>query len=271
MPYLTANGVRTYYESVGEGPPLLLIAGNGMDHTAFRDQVPAFASDFRCITYDLRGIGKAEIPRSGYTTPEMARDALELLSALGCERAHVAGYSLGGAIAQWMAVERPDRIESLSLYSSFSHVQPYLRRRYELLIKILEESTPELWAMFTTFSAFGEEYINTHDQEVEKEIMMRKARWASPDAPSKIGLLGHYQAILGHEIRPRLTEIRCPTSIAVGSSDPVTPPSYARYLHAHIAGSQLRIYPGAPHRLLNFTPQFTADAHAFLVAARTGG
>lgn len=268
MPTVLANGVRTYFEIAGDGPPLLLIAGNGMDHTAFRDQLPVLAPKFRCVSYDLRGIGQSDVPQTGYTAPEMARDALALLSALGFASAHVAGYSLGGAIAQWMAVDAPDRVQSLSLYSTFSHVAPYLRRRYELLVKILGEATPELWAMFTVFSAFGEEYINAHDQEVEKEIALRKARWSGADAPSKLGLLGHYQAILGHEIRSRLSEIRCPTFIAVGSSDPVTPPSYARYLHERIAGSQLRIYPGAPHRLLNFSPQFTADASAFLLGAR---
>jgi pimeloyl-ACP methyl ester carboxylesterase len=69
-------------------------------------------------------------------------------------------------------------------------------------------------------------------------------------------------------VRSRLPEIRCPTWIAVGSSDPVAPPSYARYLQQHIAGSRLCVYPGAPHRLLNFTPQFTADALVFLLEAR---
>jgi 3-oxoadipate enol-lactonase len=191
-----------------------------------------------------------------------------LLSALGFSGGHVAGYSLGGAIGQQMAIEEPERVQSLSLYSTFSHVEPYLRRRYELLVKILVETTPELWAMFTTFSAFGEEYINAHDAEIEKEVALRTARWFGPDAPPKVGLLGHYQAILAHDVRSRLPEIHCPTWIAVGSSDPVAPPSYARYLHERIAGSQLRIYPGAPHRLLNFTSQFTADALAFLLDAR---
>lgn len=268
MPFLTANGLRTYFEMSGEGEPLLLIAGNGMDHSAFRDQVPPFAAHFRCITYDLRGIGASDVPASGYTVPDMARDAAALVAALGFPAAHVAGYSLGGAIGQQMAIEAPSTVQSLSLYSTFSHVEPYLRRRYELLLKILLETTPELWAMFTTFSAFGAEYINAHDAEIDKEIALRTARWQGADAPSKVGLAGHYQAILGHEVRTRLPEIRCPTWIAVGSSDPVTPPSYARYLHEHIAGSRLSIYPGAPHRLLNFTPQFTADALAFLLEAR---
>ncbi len=170
MPVVIANGVRTYFEIAGEGEALLLVAGNGMDHTAFRDQIATFARHFRCITYDLRGIGKSDVPESGYTVPDMARDALGLLAALQIPAAHVAGYSLGGAIGQQMAIDAPDRVSSLSLYSAFSHVEPYLRRRYELLVKILAETTPELWAMFTTFSAFGEEYINAHDDDVEKEV-----------------------------------------------------------------------------------------------------
>jgi len=264
MPYATTNGLRTYYEMTGNGPPLLLIAGNGMDHTAFRDQVPSFSADFRCITYDLRGIGQSDVPESGYSVPDMARDALALLDALEFPSAHVAGYSLGGAIALQMAVDAPARVESLSLYSTFSHVEPYLRRRYEILLKILNETTPELWAMFTTFSAFGAEYINAHDDEIGREVATRVARWSGPDAPPKVGLAGHYRAILSHEVRARLREIRCPTWIAVGSSDPVTPPSYARYLADHIAEARIAEYPGAPHRLLNFTRQFTADALAFL-------
>ncbi|MGH7659478.1 MAG: alpha/beta fold hydrolase [Vulcanimicrobiaceae bacterium] len=268
MPFVVANGVRTFYELSGDGPPLLLIAGNGMDHTAFRDQVGAFGAHFSCISYDMRGVGRSDVPDDGYTTAEMATDALALLDELGIETANVAGYSLGGAIAQIMAVRAPDRVRTLSLYSSYSHVEPYLRRRYDLLIKILEEGSPELWAMFTTFTAFGEEYINTHDDEVEGEVQLRARRWSGEDRPSKKGLLGHYRAILTHEMRERLSAIACPTWIAVGSSDPVTPPSYARYMHEHIKGSKLVIYPGAPHRLLNFTQAFTQEALRFLLIHR---
>ena len=268
MAFVVANGVRTYVEMAGEGPPLLLIAGNGMDHTTFRDQLPLFTRDFRCITYDLRGIGESDVPETGYTIREMAADALALLTALDIPSAHIAGYSLGGAIGQEMAMGSPERVRSLSLYSTYSHVEPFLRRRYELLIKILMETTPELWAMFTAFTAYGEEYINGHDAELTQEIAVRRARWDGPRAPSKIGLRGHYEAILSHEARDRLSTIRCPTWIAVGSSDPVTPVSYARLIKESIAGSSLTIYPGAPHRLLNFTPNFSGDAHAFLTSQR---
>jgi pimeloyl-ACP methyl ester carboxylesterase len=267
MPYLIANGVRTFHRVVGEGPPLLLIAGNGMEHTTFDEQLPVFGKHFSCIVYDLRGIGASDVPEGGYTPAEMARDAFGLLDALGISRAHVGGYSLGGAIAQEMALRAPERVCTLSLYSSFDRPEPYMRLRYDILLKILDEASPELWALFSAFSAFGEEFIDQHETDVRAEIGKRIARWKSGSGPSAVGLAGHYRAILAHDTRDRLKEIRCPTWIAVGSADPVTPASHSRRMHAAIPGSTLRIYPGKPHRILNFESEgFTRDALGFLMA-----
>jgi pimeloyl-ACP methyl ester carboxylesterase len=269
VPFVSANGIRTFYRTVGEGPPLLLIAGNGMDHTAFDEQLPSFSRHFACIVYDMRGIGQSDTPSDGYSTIEMAKDALALLDALGAARAHVAGYSLGGAIGQEMAAAAPVRVASLSLYSSFDRPDPYLRLRYELLLRILLEANPEIWAMFTAFSAFGVEYINANDAVVREEIARRQARWATPQTPSKTGLAGHYRAILDHDATAKLGAIHCPTWIAVGSQDPVTPVSYARRLHAGIAQSRLEIFPDRPHRILNFEAgPFTERALAFLLEHR---
>src|SRR3954462_5056509 len=113
MPFVTANGIRTRYDVEGEGPPLLLIPGNGMDRSCFRDQLPEFSKHFRCITYDMRGIGESTVTPANYTVRDMAKDALGLLDGLGIERAHIAGYSLGGCIGQEMALDAPKRVASL--------------------------------------------------------------------------------------------------------------------------------------------------------------
>lgn len=269
MPFLTANGIRTRYEIEGEGPPLLLIAGNGMDRTCFREQVPEFSRHFRCITYDMRGIGESDVTPADYGVMDMAQDALFLLDGLGIERAHVAGYSLGGCIGQEMALGAPARVATLSLYSSLDKMQPYLRRRYEILIKVLMETTPELWAMFSAFSAFGEEYINAHDAEIEAEVRLRAGRWHAPNPPSKEGFLGHYRALMLHDTSDRVSGIRSPTWIAVGTSDTVTPPSYSKRLNALIPGSEMVVFEGGPHRLLNFSVrEFNQAALAFLLHHR---
>lgn len=269
MPHVNANGIRTFYRSAGDGPPVLLIAGNGMEHTAFDEQLAVFSKNFRCIVYDFRGIGASDVPDGGYTTKEMAVDALALLDALDIPRAQVGGYSLGAAIGQEMAIAAPERIASLSLYSGFDKPDAYLKLRYELLVKIIRESTPEMWALFTAFSAFGEDYCNAHEDEVRKEIERRTARWYSPNPPSKVGLEGHYRAILTHDAASRLDRIVAPTWIAVGSEDPVTPVAYSERMHKAIAGSKLEIFPGRPHRILNFqSGPFTERALAFLMEHR---
>lgn len=269
MPHLMANGVRTFYRSMGEGPALLLIAGNGMEHTSFDEQLADFSRHFRCIVYDLRGIGASDVPVDGYTPAVMAQDALALLSGLGIARAHVAGYSLGGAIAQEMALAQPERVLSLSLYASYERPLPYMRLRYDILIKVVLEASPELWAMYSTHSAFGPEFINAHEAEIRQEIAKRAERWSRPDAPSRIGLAGHYRAILAHDTAARLGRIACPTWIAVGSADAVTPPGHSECMQRAIAGSTLEIFEGKPHRLLNFQAEaFTRRALAFLLTQR---
>ena len=240
MPFVVANGVRTHFREVGEGPPLLLIAGNGMEHTTFDEQLPSFSRHFRCIVYDLRGIGRSDVAEAGYDTRTLAADALALLDGIGVREAHVAGYSLGGAIGQEIAAAAPERVLSLSLYSSFDRPDPYLRLRYDLLVRIALESSPEVWALFSAFSAFGADYIDAHEAAVRE-----------------------------HDSTARLGRIACPTWIAVGSADPVMPPSYSQRLQAAIAGSRLEIFPDRPHRILNFQAEsFTERALAFLLEQR---
>jgi 3-oxoadipate enol-lactonase len=256
----------SFYDIHGNGPPLLLIAGNGMDRTCFKDQVPAFSKHFRCITYDLRGIGESPVTPPDYTVRDMAQDAFALLDALGIERAHVAGYSLGGCIGQEMALAAPARVATLSLYSSLDRMDPYLRLRYDILCKVLMETTPELWAMFSAFSAFGPEYINANASDVAREISVRAERWKGANPPSREGIFGHYRALMLHDTSDRLHAIDCPTWIAVGTSDTVTPPSYSHRLHAAIRNSEMQVFEGGPHRLLNFAVQeFNQAALAFLL------
>src|SRR5512140_3268314 len=115
MPYADAPGFRMYYEEHGSGFPLLLINGLGSDHLEWLHQLPPFEARFRVVVFDNRGTGMTEIPPGPYTTAEMADDAAALLRALGIARAHVLGVSLGGMIAQEVALRHPDRVNRLVL------------------------------------------------------------------------------------------------------------------------------------------------------------
>src|SRR4029434_10952353 len=107
MPKVKVNGVELHYVESGSGDPLLMIMGFGGDHQAWAFQVPALAEGYRVITFDNRGAGQSEGPDVAYSTAMMADDAVGLLDVLRIERAHVLGVSMGGMIAQELALNHP--------------------------------------------------------------------------------------------------------------------------------------------------------------------
>src|SRR5205809_7891619 len=115
MPKVTVNGIRMFYEETGGGEPLILIMGFGGDHLAWAFQVRALAEHYRVVTFDNRGAGQSDAPEPPYTIRTMADDTAGLIAALGIERAHVVGVSMGGMIAQELALAYPGRVRSLHL------------------------------------------------------------------------------------------------------------------------------------------------------------
>ena len=107
MPRVRVNGVELHYVEVGGGDPVLMIMGFGGDHLAWGFQVPALSARYRVIAFDNRGAGQSSVPDVPYSTRMMADDAVGLLDALGIERAHVIGVSMGGMIAQEVALGHP--------------------------------------------------------------------------------------------------------------------------------------------------------------------
>jgi 3-oxoadipate enol-lactonase len=118
MPFATApDGTRVYFEESGTGEPLLLIYGNGADHRGWEVVRPDFAARHRVVVYDHRSTGQSDKPEdpAGYTSRQFAGDAVAILDAAGIGRAHVYGVSMGGGIAQWVAIDHADRVGALVL------------------------------------------------------------------------------------------------------------------------------------------------------------
>ena len=113
----TTDGARLFYEEVGAGEPLLLIAGNGSDHRGWSMVVPDFASTYRVITYDHRGTGDSDqsVDPLCYTPAGFADDAIAVLNSADVAKAHVYGVSMGGAVAQWVAINHCNRVGALVL------------------------------------------------------------------------------------------------------------------------------------------------------------
>src|SRR5205085_7194790 len=138
MPKLGVNDVELFYQEIGPAlaDPLLLIMGWGGDHTAWAFQIPAFSAEFRVIAFDNRGAGQSDAPDVPYTIGAMADDAIALLDRLRVARAHVCGASMGGMIAQEIALRRPDRVLSLGLHCTLARPDFYGRFLVGTLLQV---------------------------------------------------------------------------------------------------------------------------------------
>lgn len=267
MPFASVNGCELRYEVRGEGPPLLLIPGRGLDRTSWAPQIGCYAAHFRTIAYDPRGAGETRGGNGDFGVVDMARDAEALLEALGCRQAHIAGFSLGGMAA--IHVAAGGRIEplSLSLHSTVHRAYAHLRWRQRLSLRILEIDDAELWALFSAYTAFGAEFINAHEDVVQAEVERRADRWKAMSAEQKSGVAAQIRAAMTHDAPDLLSRIDAPTLVTVGTSDEATRPEYARDLASRIRGAKLVTFPGAPHRVSAFaTDEFNRVTLDFLLA-----
>jgi pimeloyl-ACP methyl ester carboxylesterase len=255
MPRVAVNGVHLFYQEAGppEAPPLLLIMGWGGDHTAWAFQVPAFAAEFRVVAFDNRGTGQSDAPDIPYTIPGMAADVLGLLDHLEIRRAHVSGVSMGGMIAQEIALRHPERVLSLQLHCTLARPDAYGRFLVETLLRAKAAMSQEDYTRLLL------PWILSRKTLAEKEDFVRLFIDRALEYPYPTGLTGltrQAQAIGQHDTLDRLGEIRLPTLITTGTEDILVPPRFSRELHARIPGSELVEIPGAGH--LHFMEEFQA-------------
>lgn len=216
MPEVLTNGIRTYYEAEGDGPAVVLIHGHGADLRLWDGQVrPLVEHGYRVIRYDVRGHGRSQAPDSGYAWPVYAADLRDLLDALGEERAHLVGLSMGGGIALQFALDQPDRTASLVLidstlpgYSYSEELSQSVLALYEAVRRQGPHPTFErIWLehpMFHTLRRFP-------DRLALLETMAR--------AYSAKEYLVDAEPPEGPQIADRLHEIRAPALVMVGELD----------------------------------------------------
>src|SRR5438477_10520380 len=137
MPRISIGDCSLYYERHGMGFPILFVSGLGGFASFWQDQIAAFAKRFEVVTFDHRGIGQSDESRIGYTVERMAVDVVRLLDRLEVRRAHVVGHSTGGAIAQILAIEHPNRLASVVLSSTWTKADAYFRRLFTFRKEVL--------------------------------------------------------------------------------------------------------------------------------------
>lgn len=254
MPFTVSPGFRMYYETHGAGVPLLLINGLGSDSSEWLFQLPAFAERFRVVAFDNRGSGRSDTPPGPYSTAQMADDAASLLSHLGMDRAHVLGVSLGGMVAQEVALRHPRSVLRLVLACTTPGGNGSVRPAPEVLQAFVRSPSadPETEIRRVIPHLYTDAYRRDHHEEIEEFVRRRLAYPVSAE-----GNAAQLAAAVGHSAWDRLGSITAPALVITGESDGVVPPENSRRIARRIPGSKLVLLPGAPHRF------FAENAEAF--------
>jgi 3-oxoadipate enol-lactonase len=235
-----ANGIAQFYRRVGNGPPIVLIHALGLDHRLWNEQVSQLAPSFQVIAYDVRGHGATDVPPGPYTLSDFAEDLADLLDALGIDKAHLVGISMGGMIAQEFALTWPERVYSLVLADTASEYNQEARRQFAERARIAEERGIAPLIEPTIDRWFTREFRERRPDEVNRIRSILSE--AHPD-----GYAASCRAIARADLTERLVNITVPTLVLVGSEDHSTTPEMALEIHEHIPGSQFLVIEGAAH------------------------
>src|SRR5215471_3700942 len=245
MPTVQANGIDVYYEVQGEGEPLVLIPYLAADQACYAFQVAEYAKHFTCFSVDLRGAGLSGKPEGSYTTELLADDVAAFMQAVGLDRAHVSGLSLGAATGMWLAAKHPERVTSLSLHSAWPGSDPFLRvvvEGWRTMAQALGSVTDMViqgifpWCFTPELYASRPEYIDSLADFVRGRPM-----------PPVEAFLRQSQAVLSHDAQEVLGAIRAPVLITFGQHDMVTSTRFAGPLTDAIADSELVVFENCSH------------------------
>ena len=244
MPYVEVNGARLHVRQDGAGDDILLLCGLGDDVTAWDAQTGEFAATHRVTAIDNRGVGQSTLPDGEFTVADLAADAAGVCDALGVDRAHVMGFSMGGAIAQELVLARPDLVRSLVIVGSWCTSD----RLFQELVKgIAYTAGTADDARSWLYSFLGLVYSAAVHEDGRIDAFV-DAALASPHPQETEAFQRTARAILHHDTAARLPGIDVPTLVVVGEGDMLCPPRHSRAIATRIAGSRLVEVPEQAHQ-----------------------
>ena len=247
MSYVISDGTPIYWEERGEGPPVLLIMGLSFTHQMWFRVLPTLVNRFRVILYDNRGVGLSGVPRGPYRMRQMARDAVAVLDAAGLSSAHVIGASMGGMIAQELALRFPARVRSLLLactsYGGLLARWPRFARPKGIKWGRAERRAREMALAPLLYSA------STPRDRIEEDLDVQcSCGWSCK------GFINQFAGILMWSSYLRLPSIQVPTLVVHGESDRLVPPENGRVVAARIPGARFQLIRDAGHILTTDQP-----------------
>jgi len=245
MPKVKANGITMNYEQQGTGEPLVLIPYLAADNACYAFQVADYAKHFTCICLDPRGAGESDKPAGAYSMELFADDIAAFMQAIGVERAHVSGLSLGAATGLWLAGKYPQRVKSLSLHSCWTKSDPFLKTVVEgwrSIAKGLGSVTEMIIQGIFPWCFTPELYAAKPDYIDQLAAFVRGRPKQSFDA-----FISQSSAVIAHDALAQLARIKAPTQITFGRHDNVTSTRFADALKGAIKGSELVVFEDCAH------------------------
>jgi pimeloyl-ACP methyl ester carboxylesterase len=245
-----ANGVDLWVEQEGAGDDVLFVSGLADEGACWVDQVGGLSDRYRVTTFDNRGVGRSTTPEGEFTIADFAADTVALMDALEIESAHVVGSSMGGAIAQELALAHPERVRSLVLNGTWCRGDRFLHEVFRNWMWSAEKAdsirdflvTVNLWCFSPRIWNDG-----TMDQWVA-------AAEASPYAQSVDAFCRSTEALIAHDSADRVAGIGAQTLITVGELDLVLPPRYSQELADRITNARLIVIPDVGHQPFQEVP-----------------
>jgi 3-oxoadipate enol-lactonase len=239
------------YRTDGEGEPLVLVHGVGGGSENWDGVVAALPARFRCIRLDLSGHGRSGLIAAPCTVQELARDVTDVMDEFGVRTASIAGFSLGGLIAQAIALETPARVSKLALIATVAGRTPEEQARSAARIEVVREKGLAFIAAGNREFWFSDDFRRAHPEIVEARVQ----QFMACDPASYL----HAFAVFAKgDLADRLAEIRKPTLVVAGEFDPAATARMARLMHEKIAGSRLEILAGMRHAVLIECPERVA-------------
>lgn len=248
--HVAANGVPLWIEQRGSGPDLVLLCGLGDTHQAWAHQLQSLAGRFRLTAIDNRGVGRSGLPDGAFTVADMAADAAGILDALGIARAHVAGFSMGGAIAQELAIARPDLVASLVLVGTWCRTDAHQRRMFESWAWMAQRADSDEAFVRSLFL-----WVYTRRAHLSGAVDGWVQQALTEEYPqSTDAFVRTVEAIEAHDAADRLGQVTVPALIVAGDQDLICPPRVQQELAEHLAHCDVRLLPEEAHQPFQEAP-----------------
>ena len=254
-----------HWDSTGAGDPVLMIMGLGLSGGAGWRTVPVLSRSLRVITFDTRGVGQSRAHLHSYTTEAMADDAVSVLDAAGVAQAHVYGFSLGGMVAQQLALRHPGRLRSLVLGATHPGGPRAIRPSAEVIafFRSRASMTAADAARASVPFNYGPRCRREHEDRIAEDIRRRLAH-PFPEHAYRAQIV----AATLHNTYRRLKRVEAPTLIVHGREDRVVPVANAEILAERIPHAGLRILEGSGHLYSTEQPEVDERIARFFMEAR---